>query len=347
MLQKHSKLLSLIHQAVGRKQGVVRINWEGKEMLFSPSLHVTLISKAARVLKAESMVLAQEGHVREAVQNQALAFRCADHLQSGRSVLYAIVGCGTNATTLRGMREILYLHGDDPQIAQSVLEAVRENAHTPNITSAMRADATISFFTLDYFRSINPKFVIPDATPQSGRWRLPKAPTSKEQQNAYIDASEAAILHRQRLDILASEHPYLEAKRLFAANQSEWIKSRSDRTDMANGMGDDESGYVAMAGADNASINVVEIAARLLIWKSQHGGFPSKLSAIGDTPLDPFSGKSFGYRREGSGFVLYSVGEGGNFEGGSPNVKPKASLPMFRYPVPAYYRLPANLGKTP
>jgi hypothetical protein len=57
----------------------------------------------------------------------------------------------------------------------------------------------------------------------------------------------------------------------------------------------------------------------LLLYKQAHGSFPESLDTIGMQNVeDPFSHKPVIYRREGGGFVLYSVGEDRKDNGGTP-----------------------------
>lgn len=52
----------------------------------------------------------------------------------------------------------------------------------------------------------------------------------------------------------------------------------------------------------------------IMAYRDRFGSYPPSLDVLRErlhwsTPEDPFSGKSFGYRREGRGFVLYSIGD--------------------------------------
>jgi hypothetical protein len=59
---------------------------------------------------------------------------------------------------------------------------------------------------------------------------------------------------------------------------------------------------------------------------------------------DPFTGKPLKYRRELRGFVVYSTGPSGTFDGGKQGVKPKSNEAYFRFPgdSPKPYRPPGG-----
>jgi hypothetical protein len=63
------------------------------------------------------------------------------------------------------------------------------------------------------------------------------------------------------------------------------------------------------------------IALAMEIGKAEHGRYPNKLQYLAPkympaVPLDRFSGRDLVYRREGSGYVLYSVGRNLRDDGG-------------------------------
>ena len=69
-----------------------------------------------------------------------------------------------------------------------------------------------------------------------------------------------------------------------------------------------------------ARCDFLQVATQLRAWKVQHGSYPDALDALTTTappPLDPFSGEAYQYRREGEGFVLYSVGPDRKDDGGT------------------------------
>jgi hypothetical protein len=65
-------------------------------------------------------------------------------------------------------------------------------------------------------------------------------------------------------------------------------------------------------------------ALALKIFKAEHGAYPEKLEEIipgimSKLPTDYFSGKNFVYRKNGEGFILYSIGKNKKDDGGENN----------------------------
>ncbi len=84
-----------------------------------------------------------------------------------------------------------------------------------------------------------------------------------------------------------------------------------------------------------ATLGTGQLAAALRIYREEKGAYPASLEALRgilpSIPLDPFTGKPYLYRREGSGFVVYSVGQDGADGGGHPGQMGEEDL-VFRSP---------------
>jgi hypothetical protein len=72
--------------------------------------------------------------------------------------------------------------------------------------------------------------------------------------------------------------------------------------------------------------------AALLSYKARNGAFPGQLADMQlMTTNDPFSGGPLRYRKEGEGFIVFSIGPGRRFDGGQPGMKPNLAQAYFRY----------------
>jgi len=75
-------------------------------------------------------------------------------------------------------------------------------------------------------------------------------------------------------------------------------------------------------------------ATQVLLYRSRKGAFPLQLSdALARTPTDPMTGDRFEYRREGKGFVIFSRGADGTFDGGLPGTAIPTKQVGFRFPA--------------
>ena len=89
------------------------------------------------------------------------------------------------------------------------------------------------------------------------------------------------------------------------------------------GSGEDQDSYACAVTVHivSARVESAKFAIALRLYCMKHGAYPDSLDALvpeflDKLPLDPFSGKPYVYRRDGSGFVVYSVGHNGVDDGG-------------------------------
>jgi hypothetical protein len=78
---------------------------------------------------------------------------------------------------------------------------------------------------------------------------------------------------------------------------------------------------VALPALREAHLKELALSVELELHRRSTGSFPEALADVSLTylkelPVDPFSGRAFVYRRQGEGYVLYSVGENGKDDGG-------------------------------
>jgi len=65
----------------------------------------------------------------------------------------------------------------------------------------------------------------------------------------------------------------------------------------------------------------LRITCALEIYKKEYGGYPDTLeqlvpAILKELPFDPFTGKNYIYRRENTGFIVYSAGPNRADDGG-------------------------------
>ena len=87
------------------------------------------------------------------------------------------------------------------------------------------------------------------------------------------------------------------------------------------------------AGDDETTIDLTRVALLLKAYRGEHGEYPPSLDELQnqagkELPLDPCSGQPFQYRRNGSGFILYTVGTDGVDDGGKVSFRAGQESPI-------------------
>jgi hypothetical protein len=332
------EILPLIHKSAQRPQCVFVRDWsKGLDLLFPefPKMRIAL-----RCLNAESLFLLQDGKPLDAVRNQALGFRIARHAAADPTLIGYLVAVALDSITLAGMQRFLYQAGDSPSVADAVRQAIEQNWQPHSLTHALRGEVELGVIICDRLRTDGPNAYSGDERIKTvAQNALASKIEDPAYWNAWVDASEAYFLSQVRRVIAAAEHLFPKADAAFKTMRADIAKD-SDQTHALSNILFPVYDQAASKGASaQAQADVTRSAAAVLAWKDRHGAFPKTLNdAISPVPIDPFDGRLLRYRQVGGGFVIYSVGATGKFDGGAPNVKPPAAETVFHYPMPAYLK---------
>ena len=341
ILSARPDVMTLVHQAAARPQCVFVRDWnKGLDLQFPESLP---IREAARLLKTESYLLARDGHYPQAVANQALGFRAAEHAASDHVLIAYLVGNASESITLSGMQSILALAGPNPAVDAEVKKAVTGLRPRLFLREALRDEpaAMAPVFTqLHAGQGQGAAWLISAMKGLTDGGKMPvgrsrNAPVSAAEQKVVsdaIDSQQASYLADTRHLITAMDGP--------EANRRSAIEAVMNPSAEDVRVGIRALSFMLMPDAlkldeDEKRIHAREAvtlaAADVLAERAASGAYPDRLPP-GFT--DPFSGQPLQYRREGAGgFVVYSVGPTGRFDGGKPGQKMPGAESLFRYPA--------------
>jgi hypothetical protein len=335
VLQHRPDLLRLIHQVAARPQCVFTRDWSNPNAILSPEL--AQMREAVRLLTAESLLLAQNGKPLEAVRNEALGFRIAHHADEENWLIGYLTAINSDAITLNSMEKILTMAGNDPAVADAVQKEIEKAWTPPDLIHSLRSEAGIQVGEVEMLRKLGPASLgqfAGDSSPDAATLHM-----NPQAWNAFLDANGAYMLHQMRTSINAAKRPFLEATPILRSLDAQTMQGKS----LTHLLAVIILPQFALGAEKRASIqalaDTVRAAAAVLAWKARHGAFPATLAqALTTVPTDPFDGKPLRYRQEGTGFVLYSVGKDGTFDGGTPDKQPSSRDVVFRYPLPPYYQ---------
>lgn len=333
-LAERRDYLGLVHQASDRTGCDFQRNWALGMAIEFPE--APAFRQAARLLGAESYFLAEAGHFDKAIENQARGFRIAEHAASDPALIPYLVGLAMESITLAGMEEILGMAADRAEVAQRVQETIR--TRRPRFRLALDGEIAVMSVWFTRIRKGEPNglFSLADETMGAAPPSEPLTPEERALWLKLCDAGEADYMQRLRRVRQSLGRPYRERQVILEQMEREGRAPSSNPTHFLRAMlfpmfsQADRKGVGARARGET-----VMAGAALLAHRARNGAFPARLEeALPQPPPDPFGDGPLRYRREGDGFVVYSIGPTSRFDGGKPGDKRNNGEAAFRYPLP-------------
>lgn len=341
VVQSRPDILTLLHKAVVKPQCVFA---DDSAQPFGFPKEYAGLREDARELRAESTLLAFQGKYLEAAANQELGFRLSSQVTSTPEEIGFLVGEAIDSITVRSILDILAKAGPnaalDSRVSADILALPPLSLRHALSGEPAEADAEFALF-----RHAKPA-ELAAALQLSGHQAVPPAvqltPAEQVQMNQLLDAAEADYLHQMRqiipaADNLATRHTVFVAEDRANADTSDPIRTISDQLNpvvSANkimGPSPTLGGLEQQVARVSSRRLIAAAGAAILTAKAQTGTFPS---ALPSAFADPFTGRPLGYRLEGTGgFVIYSAGPTGAFDGGKPGENVPPGEAVFRYPL--------------
>ncbi len=296
----------------------------------------------ARWIHAKTLLLLAEGRYQEAVANQAKAFRLARISSRAQDTSQYLLSSALDVMAVRGMDVVLYEAGERAGVAEAALKALEREPFVMSWEPLLSFQLATFFDNMDAPRkaATNGKYdaemeksLPKEAQEEFKRYGYPKDPAQRAER--YFNANETNLIRRvvELKSVMASPYYQKPPEGFPSAQEIERLSKEPD-TNLA--MMPLSTFYIirTRAAKNEAERVVLQAGAQVLAWKVAHGEFPNALQEINpDVSLDPFDGKPIRYRKEGAGFIVYSVGESLKYDGGV-RAEGKRIEGAFRYPAP-------------
>ncbi len=304
-----------------RPHCVFPVNWQdGVGALFP---HLGRFREASRIIAAQALILAKDGRLDEALDWCEVALRMSEHAASEPSLIGQLVSYAMQNITFGAVKQIVSAAETPPATAEKFQRYLRQIDLYKTFTGAMIGERTFGRYMFDML-SQKPRAVCKLVTEDTDLRVYPLLvrlycgwlgrPVHKLDELAYLE-------YMQR-DIEITKLPYREAAPKFEA-QATTLKTLPKYlivTRVASPVFSRASGKRDMAVAN---IGLCRVVLALKTYKYERGAYPETLEQLKQTldwklPEDPFSGQDFVYRRQGEGFILYSIGQDLEDDGGLP-----------------------------
>ena len=327
------EVFALLRQATDRPQCVFVRDW-ATSTLNPPFQQFAGLRETARELKTESVLQAEQGHYGEAVTTGRRVYRVAEHAAGEPALIDYLVAEAIDAIAMSGMQDILTLAGPNADVDAQVEQAVTDKSAHLSLRHALSGEVALGDASLSLLRRGGPAALsgllgeAPDAP------RPTTAAFTPQERRFYadlLDAAEGDYIHQMRAAIRLADTP--DEVAAFARASRE---AQTPTNDLVQEVARQLSplqfkimNEVPVRSA--ASHEITRAAAAVLADRAKTGAYPA---ALPGTFSDPYTGKPLGYRREGDGgFVVYSAGPNGKYDGGKPGEKVPRQESLFRYPA--------------
>ena len=336
ILARRQDVMTLVHRAAGRSGCDFARDWSQGINLKFPEYQK--MREATRLLKTESYLQAQAGDYRGAVKNQALGFRVTQNAASDHILISFLVGTARADGTLSGMQSVLIQAGPNAAVDAQVGEIVSRLTPQLSLHAAMagKTGRNCLLFTKMHQSEQYGVSASLNACGLDETAARPIQISSEEKRNphALIDAWEADYLAHMTPLVQACDKPRVVRRQAFSAAEKTLDRESRDSAGMTHllkGIMAPVFTKIDITQTRTQSREAITPAAAYLLGdKAKTGSYPAVLPP---RFTDPFSGKPLGYRREGAdGFVVYSAGSEGNFDGGNLGEKTPPTESLFRYP---------------
>jgi hypothetical protein len=343
VVDDNPKVVDLLHEAASKP---VRV-YTGEVWM-----HYAQVREAARELKTESYLAAYQGHYADAVTLGGLGLNLAKQDAPQTNLVGYLVDDALEDIALAGLQETMATAGPNAAVDTQVSQTIQDPMPILSLKRALTSEVALGVSELDTARNGTPsdfaELTAPPGVPVPPN-AAPKTftPADRVFVTNLVDATEAAYLTRMQALIAAVNTPQQDTA--FTTLQKTFSDS-SDPTVMLDPL-HILLGIVTTFGPlrvvddkQRADEQVTLAAAAILDTKARTGAFPTNLPG---NFTDPFNGKPLGYRLMGdNGFVVYSVGPDGTFDGdANTQSQYPARQVFFQYPAPTPQPVPVNMLK--
>ena len=314
IIKKYDGIYHLLDKASRMKECRFPVNWQSGFAAMFP--HLTGIREATRFLIAKALVEAAYGNSSAALEDFAIAIRMTDQVSSEPTMVPQLVRANCYKMVFKRLPDIFVTA--PPTVAES--RAFYELLAKTNLTESLvhslesaRAEGILMF------KFAHKDGILWSINAESGNepplWAKKLVPW-----RAIFNPIWEPFLKLDEIYYLQNMHVLIEQ---LSKSLTPGINGNEKPEDVlrkapwyaviSRGMFSGYSGQFSKMTELSAMFGLTQAATALRVYQIEHNVYPPSLDelhkSIGwEIPNDPFNNKPFIYRREGKGYIIYSVG---------------------------------------
>lgn len=259
----------------------------------------------------------ERGDWRSALEDIRRCFRISEHAGSDPVLIAALVQIACDAIAQTQFRRIIDRHGRDATFLRAAQQLASERRPLPDFRRIMAGELVLSRISLRELRSLREiEALLPDG-------EMPRAPSGLER-TVFNSKLVRNTFDGKLVNAYRTMYPELPS------DPEDWPKTYDAMIKMERAVEADRTLAGTMnrillpvfnqaadaAGRMQANRRLTVTALHLLLMRARTGRLPERLPNLGEATQDPFADGPLQYGRKGSGFLLYSVGQDREDNGG-------------------------------
>jgi len=323
VVSAHDEYFRLLDRAAQIEACAFWGNWEAGVDVSFP--HLGPLRDAARMLCLRTEVLAADGRDDEALRSVATCLRMAEHAKTtpaiyAQSTAYVIQLIGTEA-----LEKVLDEGTPSPQACARLAERLAAAEFDEALRRASCAERARGIWLFDHMRAVPPQeavayfpFTSPHWLPRG--WRAPLIALYRTAGRPLLNLDQLAFLEAWRENLRALDLQSTQRRAQLDAVEDSLEQLPRYRSLAARAFLPSLGRLIGHRDRTVAVLDLSRLALLLRAHRARYGRYPECLADLdhpgGQLPADPYTQAAYRYRREGDGFVVYSVGPDRDDDGG-------------------------------
>ena len=318
-LEKNQECLRLIVEAASFEKCRFDLDYAASHAIRLP--HLSKMRNCARLLARDALLKAREGKTDEALESVRAGLRIGNAFLDEPILTSQLVRIAIGSLMFTASQRILDEDDASPAILKRLLEELDIAEGRAALARALQGERC---FQIDMYEKVikDPALLAQMGLPGA----RPYSPSSRKAFGIIYslgrplfrrDEIFALSIMRRMTDL--SKLPYYKAKADLDKLEQDMQSPPFYR--LLSTMLLPSTRSHLQEARNEVKIGLAQLALALKIYKAEEGKYPDSLSELvpdilQELPQDPFTGKDFVYKREGEGFLVYSLGENETDEGG-------------------------------
>lgn len=313
----NEQYFALLDEAAGIHSCAFQIDYNQREPFATTFPHLKHLREAGDMLELRALLLAAEGRDDDALTCCGTMFRLAEHTQKTPLLIAQLVAYSIHERAAETLEHVVTAGTPSAEVCKSLFDQLADVDQGKPFMSALDSELAWSIAIYGWLRKAPLNEVAGllfegmQGVPDSG-WMRAGAWVYTRGARPLLNLDELAYVHGWGRYRQAMAAPWPEAEQRCQEIDA-WVNDLLDIRALAvKVMVPIYCPYRLRRDESEARVGAAQIGLALEAWRTDRGRYPESLDDVEAAgwhlPSDPFGGAPFHYRKQGDGFVVWSVG---------------------------------------